>query len=200
TNGGAAPADNVTIWARFDQGLLHSSGPGPVELAGGTLAPGQTKTFDLPLGARATGRYGLRATATGDGNLSAAADPIAVEVSRAELVTAITGPKLAYLDQQVDWSISVTNRGDATVTNVVVRATLPPELKITASDNGTVGPGSVEWKLAELRSGEQKSFKLGGDAIKLAPQAGITVAVLGDAISNGSTVGTPVEGKAEAAL
>ncbi len=200
TNGGAAPADNVTVWARFDQGLLHNNSPGPIELAGGTIAPGQTKTFDLPLTARATGRYSVRATATGDGNLSAAADPVVVEVRRAELAVALTGPKLAYLNQQVDWSISVANRGDATVTNVVVRATLPPELKITSSDNGTVGPGSVEWKLAELRSGEQKSFKLSGEAIKLAPGAGITVAVLGDAVSNGSTVGTPVEGKAEAAV
>jgi uncharacterized repeat protein (TIGR01451 family) len=200
TNGGAAPADNVTIWARFDQGLSYNSGPGPVELEGGTIAPGQTKTFDLPLTARVTGRYGLRATATGDGNLSAAADPIAVEVRRAELAVGLIGPKLAYLDQPVDWSINVANRGDATVTNVVVRATLPPELRITNSDNGTVGPGSVEWKVSELKSGEQKSFKLAGDASKLATQAGITVAVLGDAVSNGSTVGTPVEGKAEAAL
>ncbi|MBN9121623.1 MAG: hypothetical protein J0I06_21165 [Planctomycetes bacterium] len=200
TNGGAAPAANVTVWARFDQGLLHSSGAGPVELEGGTLAPGQTKTFDLPLTAKATGRYGVRATATGDGNLSASADPIAVEVRRAELAVTITGPQLAYLNQQVDWSINVANRGDATVTNLVVRATLPPELKITGSDNGTVGPGSVEWKLSELRSGEQKSFKLSGDAIKLASQAGITVAALGDAVSSGSTVGAPVEGKAEAAV
>lgn len=200
TNGGAAPAENVTVWARFDNGLLYNSGPGPVELSGGTIAPGQTKTFDLPLTARTAGRYGLRATATGDGNLSAAADPVAVDVRRAELAVGLTGPKLAYLNQEVDWSVTVANRGDSAVTNVVVRATLPPELKITNSDNGTVGPGSVEWKVSELRSGEQKSFKLSGEAIKLAPQAGITVAVLGDAVSNGTTVGTPVEGKAESEL
>lgn len=200
TNGGAAAVENVTVWARFDPGLSHNSAPGPVELPGGAIAPGQTKTFDLPLTARATGRYTVRATATGDGNLSAAADPVAVEVRRAELAVALTGPQLAYLNQQVDWTISVANRGDATVTNVVVRATLPPELKVTASDNGTVGPGSIEWKVSELKSGEQKSFKLGGEAVKLAPQAGITVAALADAFSNGTTVGAPVEGKAEGAL
>lgn len=200
TNAGAAPAENVTVWARFDSGLLHNGAAGPVELSGGTLAPGQTKTFDLPLTARATGRYGLRATATGDGNLNASAEPVVVEVRRAELTVTIGGPKIAYLNQQVDWTISVANRGDANVTNVVVRATLPPELKITGSDGGSVGPGSVEWKLSELKTGEQKSFKLTGDALKLSAQAGITVAVLADAVSNGSSVGTPVEGKAESAL
>ena len=200
TNGGAAPADNVTVWARFDDGLISASGRSPVELAGGTIAPGQTKTFDLPLTAKATGRYGIRATATGDGNLATSAEPVTVEVRRAELAVALTGPKIAYLNQEVGWSLAVANRGDAAVTNVVVRATLPPELKITAADGGAVGPGSVEWKLPELKSGEQKVFKLTGDAIKLTSQAGITVAVLGDAVSNGATVGTPVEGRAEGAV
>ena len=200
TNGGAAAAENVTIWARFDDGLTSPSGRSPVEIAGGSIAAAQTKTFDLPLTAKATGRYGIRATATGDGNISASADPVTVEVRRAELAVAITGPKLAYLNQEVDWSLSVANRGDATVTNVVIRATLPPELKITAADGGSISPGTVEWKLAALSPNEQKSFKLTGDAIKLTGSAGVTVAVLGDAVSNGATVGTPVEGKAEAAV
>jgi len=200
TNAGVGPAENVTVWARFDSGLLHNGAAGPVELSGGALAPGQTKTFDLPLTAKATGRYGLRATATGDGNLSATADPVAVEVRRAELTVALSGPKLAYINQPVEWTITVANRGDATVTNAVVRATLPPELKITGSDNGTVGPGSVEWKVAELPPGTQKAFKLSGDALQLAAQAGITVAALADAVANGTSVGTPVEGKAEGSL
>lgn len=200
TNGGAAAADNVTAWVRFDSGLLHNGAAGPVELSAGSLAPGQTKTFDLPLTAKATGRYGLRATATGDGNLSATADPVAVEVRRAELAVALSGPKIAYINQPVDWTITVANRGDATVTNAVVRATLPPEVKITGSDNGTVGPGSVEWKIAELKPGEQKAFKLSGDAIQLSSQAGVSVAALADAVANGGSVGTPVEGRAEGQL
>ena len=200
TNGGAAAAENVSVWARFDDGLTSPTGRSPVELTGGTLTPGQTKTFDLPLSAKATGRYTVRATATGDGNLSASAEPLVVDVRKAELAVAITGPKLAYLNQQVTWSLTVANRGDAPVVNAVVRATLPPEVKVTAADGGAVGPGSVEWKLAELQPGAQKSFTLEGTAIKLAAQAGVTASVLADATSNGKAVGTPVEGKAEAAV
>jgi uncharacterized repeat protein (TIGR01451 family) len=200
TNAGAAAVANVTVWAQFDQGLLHSSGPGPVELASGTLEGGHTRSFDLPLTAKAAGRYGLRATATGDGNLSAAADPVAVAVRRAELVVSVAGPQLAYLNQVVDWTITVANRGDSNVSNLAVRATLPPELKVTAADGGAIGPGSVEWTLNALAAGEQKSFKLSGNAIKLAPQASVTVAALGDVVSNGATVGTPVSGKATASV
>jgi uncharacterized repeat protein (TIGR01451 family) len=192
--------ENVTVWAQFDAGLSSPSGASPVELAGGSIAPGQTKTFDVPLTAKAAGRYGLRASATGDGNLSASAAPLSVEVRRAELAVSLTGPKLAYLNQEVGWTLAVTNRGDSPVTNLVVRATLPAELKVKAADGGTVGAGSVEWKLDALKPGEQKSFALSGEAVKLAAQVGVTAAVLGDAMSNGATVGAPVEGKAEAAL
>jgi len=200
TNGGATAVENATIWANFDKGLLHPSGKDPVEIAGGTIAPGETKTFDLPLTAKATGRYTARASVTADGNLAASADPISVEVRRAELAVNLVGPKIAYLNQEVDWTITVANRGDSAVSNVVVRATLPPELKVTAADGGTIGPGSVEWRLDSLATGEQKSFKLTGDAIAISAQAGMTVAVLGDVVSNGQTVGTPVGGKAEASL
>jgi uncharacterized repeat protein (TIGR01451 family) len=200
TNGGAAPAANVTVWAQFDQGLLHSSGAGPVELDGGSIEPGHTKTFDLPLTAKATGRYGLRATVRADGGISADASPVTVEVRRGELAVTISGPQLVYLNQQVDWSVTVANHGDSSLSNVAVRTTLPPELKIMAADGGTIGPGSVEWKLSLLGANEQKTFKLSGDAIKLAPQAGITVVVLGDMTNNGSVVGTPVSGKASAPL
>jgi uncharacterized repeat protein (TIGR01451 family) len=201
SNGGAAAAQNVTIWAQFDQGLLSAANAGsPVELAVGTIDPGQTKTLDLGLTAKAAGHYGIRGTATGDGNISAAASPIAVDVRRAALTVSATGPQIVYLNQSGDWTIAVANRGDSTVSNLVVRATLPPELQVTAADGGTLGAGSVEWKLSGLSSGEQKSFKLSGTAQKLAPQTSIAVAALGDVISNGAAVGTPVSGKATAAL
>jgi uncharacterized repeat protein (TIGR01451 family) len=100
----------------------------------------------------------------------------------------------------VDWTFTVANRGDATLTNTVARVTLPPELNITAADGGTMSPGLVEWKLGDLRAGEQKSFKFSGDASKIAAQADISAVVHGDVVSNGATAGMPVEGKAEAAI
>lgn len=200
TNAGATPVENVSVWARVDDGLVAPTDRSPVELTAGTLAPGQTKTLDLPLTAKSTGRYGVRASATGDGNLDAKAEPLTVEVRRAELAVAVAGPKLAYLNQQVSWTVTVANRGDAPVSNVVVRATLPPEVKLTSVDGGSIGAGSVEWKLADLAPGGKKTFALEGDAIKLVPQAGVTLFALGDATSDGKTVGTPVEGRAEATL
>jgi uncharacterized repeat protein (TIGR01451 family) len=196
TNAGAAPAENVTVWARFDDALTSSNGRSPVELSAGTLAPGQTKTLDLPLSATRTGRFGVRAAATGDGNLSASAEPAYLDVRRAELAVSATGPKIAYVGQQVEFALKVTNRGDTEMKNVSLRAAVPAELKVTAADGGTVGPGSVEWKLSALRPGESKAFKLNADALKLAGSAGLSVVALGDP----EPLGVPVEGRADAAL
>jgi uncharacterized repeat protein (TIGR01451 family) len=198
TNTGAAPAQNVNIWAQFDAGLTYPSPQNPVELAVGTLDPGQTKTLDLPLTAKATGHFNVRASATGDGNLTVKADPVGVDVQRAELTATATGPTIAYLNNDFDWSVTVNNAADLSVSNVSVRATIPPEvLAKSASDGGKVGAGSVEWLLPELKPREQKTFKLTVSTTKLTARAAFTVAVMADAINGTQLVGDPLGAKAE---
>jgi len=200
TNAGAAPAENVTVWARCDEGLKGAAAQNPIELAAGSLAPGQTKTLDLPLVAARSGRYGVRATVTGDGNLSGSAEPVAVDVRSVKLTAGATGPRMAYLNAEFDWTVSVKNTGDATATNLVVRATVPNEVRVKPGDGGTVGAGSVEWKLPELRAGDQKTFRLSVTALKLSDRAALTVSVLGDANNGTRTVGEPLGAKAETAV
>jgi hypothetical protein len=188
TNAGATPAANVVVWARFDDALKHASGQNPVELPAGTLAPGQTKTLDLPLTAKATGRYAVRATATADGNLTASADPAVVDVRRAELRVAVTGPQLAYVNQEFAWTVSVGNSGDAAVANTVLRATLPAEVRLKDAAGGTAGAGTVEWKIATLAPGEQQVFKLTLEAAKLTNRAAVAAVALADVGGGGDSV------------
>ena len=201
TNAGGAPAENVTVWAQYDAGLTASGSQNPIELSAGTVAPGQTKVLDLPLTAKKTGRYGVRANVTGDGNLAARAEPAAVDVRRAELAVTASGPKLAYVNQEFTWNTTIRNNGDAAVTNVVVRAAVPAETKPkSAEDGGRVGPGSVEWKLAELRPGDQKTLRFTAEALQLVDRAVLGVSVVGDATNGTRTVGEPVSAKAESAV
>lgn len=180
TNAGQTPAANVTVFARFDDALRHASGKNPVELDVGALAPGQTKTFDLPLTASLTGRYAVQATATGDGNLTASSGRVALDVRRAELRAAVTGPKLVYLNQEVTWTVAVANAGDVAARNVSVRAALPPEVRLKDAGDGVANAGSVEWKAGTLAPGEQRTFKLVADAVRLTGQATLAVATLAD--------------------
>ena len=202
TNSGATPGNNVTVWARFDDGLKHASGQNPVELSAGTIAPGQTKIVDLPLTATSTGRYSVRASATADGNVTATGDPIVLDVRRAELRVAVTGPKLAYINQDFVWTIAVGNSGDGPISNVVVRATLPPEVRLKDAGDAKPGTGSVEWKIASLKPGEQKTLKLSVDAVKLSDKAALSVLATADATGTGDgpPVGDPVQARAESVV
>lgn len=202
TNAGATPGNNVTVWARFDDGLKHTSGQNPVELPAGSVVPGQTRIIELPLTAKAAGKYTVRATATADGNVSANSDPVVFDVRRAELRATVTGPKLAYLDQDFAWNIAVTNGGDGTVNNVVVRATLPPEMRLKDAGDAKAGAGSVEWRIASLKPGEQKTLKLGVDAVKLGDKATVSVLATADVLPSGDgpPVGDPLQARAESSV
>ncbi|MBA4188487.1 MAG: hypothetical protein C0467_10820 [Planctomycetaceae bacterium] len=200
TNSGAVAVDNVTVWARYDEGLRYAAPANPVELSAGTIAPGQTKTLDLPLTAAKSGRYGVRATATADGSLTATGEPVAVDVQRAELVLAATGPRLVYLNQDFEWNVTVRNTGDAAVSNVVVRASLPTDVKIKAVEGAKVGAGSVEWTVPEMRAGEQRTYRIPATATRLTDRATLTASVLADATSGAKTVGDPVGSKAESSV
>ncbi len=200
TNGGSVQAENVTVWARYDDGLRYAAPNNPVELAAGTLAPGQTKTLDLPLTAAKSGRFGIRATATADGGLNATGEPVAVDVQRAELTIAATGPRLVYLNQDFEWNVTVRNTGDATVSNVVVRTTLPTDVRVKSVDGGKVGAGSVEWTLPELRAGDQKTYRIPATANRLNDRATLAASVLADATNGTRTVGDPVNAKSESTV
>ena len=196
-----APAENVSLWAQFDAGLTYPSPQNPVVLSAGTLDAGQTKTIDLPLTAKAAGHFTVRASATGDGSLNIKADPVGIDVQRAELTASAAGPGIAYINGEFDWSVTVNNNADISVSNVVVKAAIPPEVQAkSASDGGKVGPASIEWKLPELKPHEQKTFKVTVGTIKLASRAAMTVAVLADAVNGTQLVGDPLAAKAEAAV
>jgi uncharacterized repeat protein (TIGR01451 family) len=203
-NVAAAPAANAVVWARFDAGLNHESGKNPVEVAVGALAPGEAKTVEVPLTGKQPGRFAVRATATADGNVSAAADPVAVEVRKAELAVAVAGPTMAYPNQDFAWAVTLTNPGEAAITNVVVRATLPPEVKLKeASDGGRAEPGSVEWRLADLKPNDRRTLNLTVTTTKITDKAAVSVLVTGDALGRdpeAKPVGDPVEARGTAAV
>jgi uncharacterized repeat protein (TIGR01451 family) len=201
TNSGATPAENVNVWAQFDNGLTYPSPQNPVELSAGTIGPGQTKMIDLPLTAKVPGHFAVRANATGDGNLSARANPVGVDVKRAELTATAAGPKMVYLNQEFDWTITVGNLSETPVSNTVVRAKIPPEVRVTAaSDGGKVGPGTIEWKVSDLKPNEQRAIKVSATALKLTAKASLSVSVVADVVNGTQLVGDPLAAKADSAV
>ena len=72
----------------------------------------------LTLTGSAAGQYAVRITTTADGGVTTAADPVTLDLRRAELKVAVTGPKLAYLNQDFAWTVVVSNSGDGPVSKL----------------------------------------------------------------------------------
>jgi uncharacterized repeat protein (TIGR01451 family) len=171
TNPGSGPATKVAIQDRFDPGLEHESKANPIELPAGTLAPGESKTFSLVLTPRATGKLVNEATVIADGGLKDTAKHT-VTVQEASLSLKQTGPTMRYAGRPATWSITVTNPGETTLDNVVVRDQLPVELTFKNADNdGQANGGTVVWSLGSLKPEESKTVHVTATCARLTPQA-----------------------------
>jgi Domain of unknown function DUF11 len=69
-NPGAASAENLTAWMTLPPNLEHTSGQNPVDIAIGTLKPGEKKRIDTSLTAKVPGRLFANFNLTGDGGLT----------------------------------------------------------------------------------------------------------------------------------
>lgn len=184
TNPGLAPAQHVTAWVRLDERLQHTSGQNPVEVEVGEVAPGQTRTIELPLRTGPSGPARLRASLTADGGVTANIEPATVNIVRAELAVSVQGPVRAYIGQDLTWAIAVRNPGEVPLTNTRVRASLPESVKgHTASDGGNIQGAAVEWSIHELKAGEEKHLQVTAEASRLAERALLSVEAQGQPMS-----------------
>jgi uncharacterized repeat protein (TIGR01451 family) len=179
-NPGTGPATNVTLNAEFDAALEHQSHASTLTTVIGTLAPGESKAMPLTLTPRRAGQFPIRVVATADGNLRAQVEKT-VSVQNARLLLSSTGPKAAYVDKTVTWTIIVANPGDLPLGNAVVRAQLPPEVAFQdASELGKQMSNEVVWTLGALIGRGQKTLNVTGRCLRPAGQTSLGVIATAD--------------------
>lgn len=170
-NRGQGPATNVVVTDTFDEGLIHESGSGPVQVNLGALGPGEARTVPITLTAKNPGRLCNRVSVTAEGGIQAA-DEHCVDVVQAQLSVNKTGPRFAFVGAPVEFNLSVRNNGSIAATNVMLQDILPPNLQgQQASDGGVVRGEQAIWNLGTLQPGEERSVRL----IAVASQTGDNV-------------------------
>ncbi|MCI0682855.1 MAG: hypothetical protein L0Y71_12200 [Gemmataceae bacterium] len=166
-----------------------------VELPVGSLAPKESRTFQIPCTAKSAGTTHCRFTATGDGDLTAAAEHTTAIVDL-KLDLTINGPKLRYIDRHTVYKLKVGNPSVANAPNVMLREIVPPGFKFHAASGGRWDEvtKSVTWQIGDLAPGQSREVTL--DLIAAAPgehQLTAQVASTRGVRSEASTV-TRVEG------
>jgi uncharacterized repeat protein (TIGR01451 family) len=150
SNIGTAPITNVVVRNPLPAGMGFVSASGGGQLSGaevqwalGTLPPGTRKTVDVVLRARNEGEIRNRATASADRGMTAQAEM----VTKFEGVSALTTTLRDKDDPlevggETSYEIVVKNQGMKPAPNVLVVATVPPELAVVRalgpSDNKKV--------------------------------------------------------------
>lgn len=157
TNTGVGAARNVTVTENLPEGLETTDGQRSVTVNVGTLAQGQSREIPLTLRATRSGSFTNQATATGANGLSAtAAANVVVRQPQLEIVK--TGPELRYVGRPIEYTITVTNKGDGEARNVMLEDPVPAGTTwVRASDGGTPADNRIVWNLGTLRTNESRT-------------------------------------------
>jgi uncharacterized repeat protein (TIGR01451 family) len=158
SNPGNADAENVMVKL-----LPLGAGDGPADThAIGTIRAGENKVVEMELVARQAGMLAIKAEATADGGLQSALNED-VLVRRASIKVDVEGPQFQYARTVVNYTVRVSNPGNAASNNVEVVAQLPAKATyVSSSDAGqSEADGTrVVWTVRSLLPGDEKVFEL----------------------------------------
>ena len=161
SNPGDHPAELVKITANLGDGLESARG-NKLAYDLGTIAPGETRTLQVPCMTKTGGEQKCEVFVEGADGLKAN-DSVLVSVIQPKLELDVAGPKLRYKDRKATYSLKLTNPGDAPAGNVFLTDVLPTGMKFVSSDSGgqhDFATRSVKWFIGEIAPGQSKEVKV----------------------------------------
>ncbi len=181
SNLGSGPVEKVLLRDLMPAGLQHPAQRSPgdtIEADLGTLAPGQSKTIDMTVKAVQAGRFVNQATVSAPGVAEASAQS-AIVVTDSSLSLRMTGPQQSNPNQELEYSLLVSNGGSGPATGVKLTNQLPDGLDyLSASDGGAWNAAgrSVNWDLGTLAPGQSKAVTMRIRAVKAGDWKNLAVA------------------------
>jgi uncharacterized repeat protein (TIGR01451 family) len=127
----------------------------------GTLKPGEPREITYRCVARSGGTYRCEALLEGEGGLKATSSA-EVRIVQPSLEVEVAGPKMRYLGRKAVYTITLSNPGDASATQVNVSHAVPAGFKFVSADAGgrfDLAGRTVRWAVGELPAGETKELK-----------------------------------------
>lgn len=184
TNTGTGDLAGVRVEDSLPEGLTAPDGTNRINFTVGSLAQGQTRTFEVKVKPQSGGQFASAATASADDGVTAKSDATPLNVKAPKLEVTLDAPEKEYIGDQVKYQVTVKNVGDAPARN--------PTVRIARADESMEG--------AQTAAGEQGGQQVG----ELAPGATKKITVPFSARAEGdlkvnAIASDPCGGKAMAA-
>jgi uncharacterized repeat protein (TIGR01451 family) len=149
-NPGTGAAENVVVM------LPEALGGERATL--GNIAPGSDKNFQVELLARTAGELDLMATAVADGDLEVSADR-KLTVRRANLNIAIRGPSLKYAGGVGQYTVTISNNGDASANEIIAAMAFPTGVQYLGGiETIKLIEGGLRWPVGSLDPGQNHEY------------------------------------------
>jgi uncharacterized repeat protein (TIGR01451 family) len=127
----------------------------------GALAAGESREIELSVPANVAGALRASVVAEGDGGLEATTTA-EVRVRRPMIEIKSEGPSFRYINRTGDYTIHLTNPGDAAAKNVTVQAQIPAGLQVVAAERRATFNrelGTLTWELPQVEPGSTVSLQ-----------------------------------------
>ena len=159
SNPGTGTADNVVITATLPEGLEHKSGK-TLNIAVGTLNPGESRQAKLSLTAVRGGEHLLEVRAEAEGDLLQESTA-EVRVSEPRLQVAIAGPEAGICGRNADYRVQISNSGSMPSANVRAKYKVPEGFEFVSANRGgrfATAEQTVEWFVGTLQPDQDSEF------------------------------------------
>jgi len=158
TNDGQGTARNVTVTDNLPDGLT-ANGSQTLTFDAGDLASGESRTFNASAKASRTGSFSNTANATAEPGLSTSSNTTNTTVVQPRLSLTMGCPGLKFNNQNIEYTVTVSNDGDAACENTVVEASIPGGSSfVSASDGGAAAGSNVQWMVGAVAPGASQTM------------------------------------------
>lgn len=159
TNRGSCAADDVVVTDIVPDGLEHSSCQKQLTWNLCSIGPCETKTINVCFTAVKRGQVCNTVNVT-----SCNANPVSCQFCTKVCLECIeltkTGPKERKIGETADYTITVTNPGDKSLTQVVLADCAPIATSIVEAPGATVNGNQAVWRWDEIKPGEKQVVTL----------------------------------------
>lgn len=160
-NTGSGAASNVNITDTLPQGLAMNNGSRNVNIPVGTLAAGESKTYEVKALASNTGTFKSPAAATASGGLEADAGATTTVVVAPELELSAQCSEMQFLGRNMTYEYILENTGDGEALSSVASVAIPAGTTfVRASEGGRVSGNNVVWDFGTMAAGASRNFSV----------------------------------------